>query len=1101
MRRRCLPLLIASLLVICSAPVFPAESPSTVAPASKVPNDPAVEQVGKLVHDGHYAEAESAARQFLDSRKAAGETDTPAVARMTRLLGEALTRGTKAREPATRDVALRAVDLARQVFGESSADHAESLFDLGELALRNETIDEGRSAFARAMTIQEQVFGPKSPLVAMTLARAAAIEGMSGNFATCRSFLERAIAIQEEALGPDALQVAFVRHNLAILMAEMGDLLGAVEQDERVVAIRTKGLPPDHPLTALSTHNLAFHRYRLGDYVEAKELFEKALAMQERSLGPAHSEIGLTLGNLAANLAAMGRLQEARADYERALAVIEASVAPDHSLVSRCRAELASLLARTGEGARAKELTTSALSALEAKFGPVHQDVAGALNDLAGIEAGLGEADAARGHYERALSILETVYGKDNPFLSRSLIGLGELRLDAGDFEGAEPILRRVLAIDDAALGERHPEGARIRVDLARVALGRGDRAGALQGSLHAEEILRGHFDHLLLGLSEREALDYEAVRLSGLGVALSILTSAGSRASKTASVAQVWSGLAGSRALVLDRIASRHRLLVTSDAPEAKSMARALATASNRLASLVVKGPDPAHPGDYKRSLAEATAERERIERDIAERSGTRLAASLPDDVLTAVKSALPPESALLAFVRYARTSAAASATGGSSATPRPRKPVPSYAAFVLRSDHSAPRFFALGDADTLDAQVSAWMEEAAHPRATMPGPAAEQHYREAGSVIRTRLWDPVDQAIAGARTVFIVPDGAINLVNFAALPVGEDAYLIERGQVFQYLSAERDLLRHRDRPQMRAGSLVMGAPDFDAAPDAIAQSAIPAPGGRDGGAAPAPASAPVYRGPTSACADFATLRFDPLPATLEEASEVESAWRRAASQSGAATRPGSGGAETTRLTGALATEEAFKTIAPQRGRLHLATHGFYLSPSCGSAPAADARRSGAVADATVLSENPLLLSGIALAGANHRASAPHDAEDGILTAEEIASLDLSGVEWAVLSGCETALGSIQAGEGIFGLRRAFEIAGADTLITSLWKVEDRTTLGWMKTLYERHAVGVPVPEAVRDAGLAILRARRDKGWSTHPFYWGAFVSAGGWR
>jgi CHAT domain-containing protein len=314
----------------------------------------------------------------------------------------------------------------------------------------------------------------------------------------------------------------------------------------------------------------------------------------------------------------------------------------------------------------------------------------------------------------------------------------------------------------------------------------------------------------------------------------------------------------------------------------------------------------------------------------------------------------------------------------------------------------------------------------------------------------------------------------------------------------VFQYLSAERDLLRHRDRTKTKGGSLVMGAPDFDAALDAIAQAAIPAPGGPEGGAAPA--SVPLYRGPTSACANFATLRFDPLPATIEEASEVESAWRRAAPP-GAATRPGSGGAETTRLTGSLATEEAFKTIAPQRGHLHLATHGFYLGPACGPPRAAETLPGAAGADATVLDENPLLLSGIALAGANHRASTPRDAEDGILTAEEIASLDLSGVEWAVLSGCETALGSIQAGEGIFGLRRAFEVAGADTLIMSLWKVEDRATLEWMKTLYERHAAGVPVADAVRDAGVAILRARRDKGWSTHPFYWGAFVSAGGWR
>jgi CHAT domain-containing protein len=396
------------------------------------------------------------------------------------------------------------------------------------------------------------------------------------------------------------------------------------------------------------------------------------------------------------------------------------------------------------------------------------------------------------------------------------------------------------------------------------------------------------------------------------------------------------------------------------------------------------------------------------------------------------------------------------------------------------------------LGSADAIEPLVSSWMKEAAQPGATPPGPAAELRYRDAGAAMRAKVWDPVEKALSGARTIFIVADGAINLVNFAALPVGGHEYLIERGQVFHYLSAERDLLEHGARPSGKPGSLVVGAPDFDAAPDVIAQAAQvaqvagTASGSPAGAASTTAPPAAVFRGTTSACADFATLRFDPLPGALEEASAVESIWRRAA------VGPAQGDdAGTTRLTGPLASEAAFKAIAPQRGRLHLATHGFYLGRSCGAPGAAS----------TGLEEDPLLLSGVALAGANKRASAPRDAEDGILTAEEIASLDLSGVEWAVLSGCETALGSIQAGEGIFGLRRAFEVAGADTLIMSLWKVEDRATLEWMKTLYERHAAGVPVPEAVRDAGLAILQARRDKGWSTHPFYWGAFVSAGGWR
>ena len=141
-------------------------------------------------------------------------------------------------------------------------------------------------------------------------------------------------------------------------------------------------------------------------------------------------------------------------------------------------------------------------------------------------------------------------------------------------------------------------------------------------------------------------------------------------------------------------------------------------------------------------------------------------------------------------------------------------------------------------------------------------------------------------------------------------------------------------------------------------------------------------------------------------------------------------------------------------------------------------------------------------LLSGLALAGANHRAAALPGVEDGILTAEEIATLPLSGVEWVVLSACDTGVGSLQVGEGVFGLRRAFRIAGARTLIMSLWPVEDRSARVWMRALYEgRMTLGLDSAEAVRHASLVTLRGRRSSGESTHPLFWGGFVAVGDWR
>ena len=107
-----------------------------------------------------------------------------------------------------------------------------------------------------------------------------------------------------------------------------------------------------------------------------------------------------------------------------------------------------------------------------------------------------------------------------------------------------------------------------------------------------------------------------------------------------------------------------------------------------------------------------------------------------------------------------------------------------------------------------------------------------------------------------------------------------------------------------------------------------------------------------------------------------------------------------------------------------------------------------------------------------------------------------------LEGVDWAVLSACDTGVGEIKMGEGVFGLRRAFQVAGAKTVIMSLWPVEDKTTEQWMGTLYREHFLnGKDTAKSVRAATLQILRQRRAKHQSTHPFYWGAFIAAGDWH
>jgi len=334
-------------------------------------------------------------------------------------------------------------------------------------------------------------------------------------------------------------------------------------------------------------------------------------------------------------------------------------------------------------------------------------------------------------------------------------------------------------------------------------------------------------------------------------------------------------------------------------------------------------------------------------------------------------------------------------------------------------------------------------------------------------------------------AEQVFIIPDGQIHLVNLAALPHQDGGYLIESGHVFHVLTAERDLIqspRHACSPDV----LVMGAPDFEGSAQTIS-------GVLGEGDWQSP-----FRGERPSCEGLSSMQFSPLPAALDEVREVAELWE---------SEPG-----VHLMVGKSASEGTFKKLAPSCGILHVATHGFFLSGECPSGLAGTrgigvlvpedsegAPQDDAGQQATV---NPLLLSGLALAGANHRSSSASDREDGILTAQEIAALDLSSVRLAVLSACETGAGEVLSGEGIFGLRRAFRIAGVGTLVTSLWSVQDQAARDWMASFYQASQTeGLPISEAVRKANLRILSDRRAGGVDPHPFYWAAFVASGDWR
>jgi CHAT domain-containing protein len=367
-------------------------------------------------------------------------------------------------------------------------------------------------------------------------------------------------------------------------------------------------------------------------------------------------------------------------------------------------------------------------------------------------------------------------------------------------------------------------------------------------------------------------------------------------------------------------------------------------------------------------------------------------------------------------------------------------------------------------------------------------------------------RIWAPLRDHVSGARTVLISPDGALGRFPFGALPGREPGtYLIEDIAIaiapVPRLLAELPGAEPRPRRAERgeASLLLVGDVDYEADPAGGFLASSEASGASSIGEW---RSAPRGEKPSA---------WPPLAFTRSEIGTVEAAF------SG-----GRADAARVRLERDGATELAFREQAPGRRYIHVATHGFFSPPDLASVLSSTSRDRQVLALASSgAGWHPGLLSGIVLAGANHEAAPNGD--DGILTAVELAQLDLRAAELLVLSACETGIGPTAGGEGLLGLQRAAQIAGARSVVASLWKVDDRETQAFMARFYENlWGRRMPRLEALRETQLAFLRgevaalgtdgggrgpgkAKRLSGerrpYRASPASWASWVLSGDWR
>jgi CHAT domain-containing protein/tetratricopeptide (TPR) repeat protein len=872
----------------------------------------------------------------------------------------------------------------------------------------------------------------------------------------------------------DHPQLAGSVNNLANVLWAQGKYVDAETLYREVVAMRRRLYPSqDHLDLAVSLNNLATVLDAQGKYADAETLYREALAMKRHLYAQHdHPDLAGSLTNLATVLREHGKYAEAEMLQREALAMRRRLYPKqDHPYLADSLTGLANVLRDQGKYADADTVHREALAMRRRLYGNEdHPDLASSQNNLAAVLNDQGKYADAETLFREALAMRRRLYPKqDRAVLADSLNNLARVLRAQGKYADAEALHREALEMDRRLYAKQdHPVLARSMTARAVMLEAQGKYADAealhrealvmrrrlyakqdhpdLAGSLNNLAVVlwaQGKYDDAetlfreALTVYRRLARDYAAVRSEGDALTLAatyapardnFLSNAWASKAAAATVYQeVWASKAA-----LSRVYEQRGLAARAAAtdPMAAALLDQLTDRRRGRADLLL-APTPSDPATAKQratDLAQLATDIQTFDRQLRPLLPTleradKLAQATPADL----QKVLPQAAAVVDFLRWTLFEQDPQVPGrkGAKATVR-------YLAFVLTRDKVS--WLDLQEAEPIETAVTFWREAITGGKEIPP---------ELPAKVRQLIWDKVRQELpAQVKTVYLCPDLALCRVPWAALPGDRPrTILLEEYAVAVIPHAPflLDKLWPQDAvPKRPTEVLAVGGVTYDAtapAPDTVASTR----------------GAPLLK-------PGQPVGWPALPGAAAEAHGVSSAARKK-------------NLVCRTLDKEAATSTAVLAVLPRVRWAHLATHGFFADASFRSAFQVDTKlfemtRAGAL--------SPMVMTGLVFAGANR----PDTPGRGIITGEALVDLDLSGLELAVLSACETGLGDVAGGEGTFGLQRAFHLAGTRDVIASLWKVPDRPTAALMALFYQNlWEKDLPPIEALRQAQLTIYR------------------------
>jgi CHAT domain-containing protein/tetratricopeptide (TPR) repeat protein len=987
----------------------------------------------------------------------------------------------------------RSLAIREKLLGREHADTIASVADLGLVLFELGDLDAALALLERALASGEKAFGPRDPRVASYLAHLGRVYSALGRAQAARESEERALAIRSQVLGLEHLETAASQHELAVLLQSAGEYVRASELFQSTLSTRAKLLGPGDPDTALTELGLGSVLHAQGRFEEAEVHLGNALAVCEAQPGNPHVTTLRALDALSTLFVDRGRFREARPLLQRLYAGQQKKYPRDHPIVVATLGRLAVLFAKLGDAeaesllvhaiaiseqtsaenpaqtaqlvedlaelfeheqryVEAEPLFERALAVSEKSSGPEHPNTARALDRLASCLRAQAKNARARPMYERALAILEKTVGADHPDTSAVLHNLGALARDEGEIASARACFERALAARTRALGAEHPNTQRTRQLSIFVLADSGEREAAWTLATESIRASRGEWMRSLWSLSEDERLQSIAGRRAVLGLMLDFVPAESDSAERTAYEAVLEWKARAARSLLEDpvRVFAEYGATASAQLNELRGVHAEISTEQSRP---VIEDKDA-----HERRLTGLRERRGALEQALNEAAA---ATSQTIDVDTAsVMRSLPEGTALVDFFMH-QGYVPAVLKGTHVMTPG-RRMEPRLSAWVSKAGAEHPVRVDLGPAHAVRQSERAFLESLQTQRALSAATGVGRSaFEEASARLIELVWAPVKELIGDARQVFISPDRFLGALPFETLLQDGGTYLIEQHS-FVYLVDAASL-----------SAIARRAPR--AIESASADGGLLAVGGIDYNLRGAPPAFDEDEDEDAVDEDAIAPR-----SFLEPWEKLRFAGREVAVAAELFTSTHPDGASVTQLRDGFATETALKREIPGRRYLHLATRGFFQRDDLSS---------------------PGRLSGLACAGAN---LAPDETgDDGLLTVDEITSLDLTKCDLVVLSACEPGLGTERGGDGVMPLQRAFQMQGAQTVVASLWSVDEAVTIDLVSSFYRRLWTDKQSRiDALRGAQLELLkRNRAAQQGAGLPYTWGAFVLSGDWR